>query len=82
VPSNGQSGALNGVYQFQHIDVSHFTGPFHILTASVADALVLTLPQAVSVSWAGSSTCWSRSRTSTTTPNSTARHPSKPRCRC
>jgi hypothetical protein len=28
VPRNSQSGALNGVYQFQHICVSHVTGPF------------------------------------------------------
>ena len=53
VPGNSQSGALNGVYQFQHIGVSHFTGPFHILTPSVPKALVPALPQAVSVTQAG-----------------------------
>ena len=53
VPRNSQSGALNGVYQFQHIGVSHFTGPFHILTPSVPKALVPALPQAVSVTQAG-----------------------------
>jgi hypothetical protein len=53
VPRNSQSGALNSVYQFHYIGVGHLPGPFHILTAPVPDALVVALPQAVSVIQAG-----------------------------
>ena len=43
VPRNSQSGALDGVYQFHHIGVSHFKGPFQVLTLSVPEALVPAL---------------------------------------
>ena len=44
VPCNSQSGALNGVTSFC-VSVSVMSQAlFHILTASVPEALVLTLP--------------------------------------